>query len=240
MPATVILLLIAMAVQQFRQAPSVKAAEMLHKAIAAADSRPRMPRRIQIRTHTQRLTRLIGSTRAPVKTNPDADSLAGLESMFRAAHYSWEDPLSAKSYSEWRDQLPDKHDEITSEGDRYRLRTTTDSGELVEATLKLSSRDLRAVEGTLQFRNREWVEISELPPDPAPDASTPEVAEAAPALSTEASTQKRAPALTLRRGTAGPGGSSPARRRSGRSCRGDTLRRTDSGNGHGNRSRPPA
>jgi len=189
-PATVILLLTAMAVQKFRQAPSVKAAEMLHKAIAAADSQPRMPRRIQIRTHSQRLTRLIGSPSALVKTNPDADSLAGLESMFRAAHYSWEDPLSAKSYSEWRDQLPDKHDEITSEGDRYRLRTTTGSGELVEATLQLSSRDLRAVEGTLQFRNRERVEISELPPEPAPAASAPETVEAAPRLPPQASTLK--------------------------------------------------
>ena len=195
-PATVILLLIAMAVQQFRQAPSVKAAEMLHKAIAAADSKPHMPRRIQIRTHSQRLTRLIGNTRALVKTNPDADSLAGLESMFRAAHYSWEDPLSAKSYSEWRDQLPDKHDEVTSEGDRYRLRTTTDSGELMEATLKLTSRELRAVEGTLQFRNRQWVEISELPPEPAPAASAPETVETAPTLPPQASTLKPAPEVT--------------------------------------------
>jgi hypothetical protein len=195
-PATVILLLIAMAIQQFRQAPSVKAAEMLHKAIAAADSQPHMPRRIQIRTHTQRLTRLIGSSRALMKTNPDADSLAGFESMFRAAHYSWEDPLSAKSYSDWRDQLPDKHDEVTSEGDRYRLRTTTDSGELVEATLKLSSRDLRPVEGTLQFRNRERVEISELPDEPAPDASVPEVVEAAPTLPSQTSTLKPAADLT--------------------------------------------
>src|SRR5260221_5491214 len=195
-PATVILLLIPMAIQQLRQAPSVKAAEMLHQAIAAADSRPRIPRRIQMRTHTQRLTRVIGSSRALVKTNLDADPSAGLESMFRAAHYSWEDPLSAKSYSDWRDQLPDKHDEVTSEGDRYRLRTTTDSGELVEATLKLSSRDLRPIEGTLQFRNRELVEISELPADPAPGATVPEVVEAAPTLPPQAPMLKPAAEIT--------------------------------------------
>ncbi|HKA01973.1 MAG TPA: hypothetical protein VKE70_35930, partial [Candidatus Solibacter sp.] len=145
---------------------------------------------------TQRLTRLIGSPSALVKTNPDADSLAGLESMFRAAHYSWEDPLSAKSYSEWRDQLPDKHDEVTSEGDRYQLRTTTDSGGLVEATLQLSSRDLRAVEGTLQFRNREWVEISELPAEPVPAASALETVETAPTLPPRASMPKPAPEVT--------------------------------------------
>jgi hypothetical protein len=185
-----------MAVQQFRNAPSVKAAEMLHKAMAADDSRPRTPRRIQIRTHTQRLTRLIGNARALAQTNPDADALVGLESMFRAAHYSWEDPLSAKSYSEWRDQLSDKRDDVTSEGDGYRLRTTTDSGELVEATLKLSSRDLRATEGTLQFRNREWVEISELPPAPDPGANAPEVAKTAPKLPPQPSTLQRPGELT--------------------------------------------
>jgi hypothetical protein len=187
-PAIVILLLLAMTVQQFRHAPSVKAAEMLHKAIAADDSRPHTPRRIQIRTHTQRLTRLIGSARNLAPTNPDADALAGLESMFRAAHYSWEDPLSAKSYSEWRGQLSNKRDEVTSEGDCYRLRTTTDSGDLVEATLKLSLRDLRATEGTLQFRNREWVEISELPAAPEPGANAPEVVKTAPKLPAQATT----------------------------------------------------
>src|SRR5271169_6219162 len=181
-PATAIVVLIAFVVEQFRQAPSVKAAELLHKAVAAADSRPATPRRIQIRTRAQRLTRLVGSG-SLAKTGAGVDSTAGLESLFNAAHYSWEDPLSAKSFSEWRDQLTDKRDEVTSEGDRYRLRTTTNSGELVEATLELSSQDLRAVEETLQFRNRERVEISELPDAPASNPEAPkEAAEAVPAL----------------------------------------------------------
>ena len=182
-PATAIVVLIAFVVEQFRQAPSVKAAELLHKAVAAADSRPPTPRRIQIRTRAQRLTRVVGSARSRTKTGAGADSMAGLESMFRAAHYSWEDPLSAKSFSEWRDQLADKRDEVTSRGDRYRLRTTSGSGELVEATLEISSQDLRAVEGTLQFRNRESVEISELPDVPTanPEASK-EADDATPAL----------------------------------------------------------
>jgi hypothetical protein len=178
-PAAVIPLLIAVVFQQFRQAPPIQAAELLHKSIVAAESRSRTERRIQIRTRTQRLTRVVGSTRTVGKTSAAVDSLAGLESLFRAAHYSWEDPLSAKSYSKWRDQLPDKRDDITLERDHYRLRTTTDSGELMEATLKLSSRDLRAVEGTLQFRNREWVEISELPDAPALAPDVPSDASAA-------------------------------------------------------------
>lgn len=182
-PALATIVLITIVVQQFRQAPSVQAAELLRKAVAAAESQPRTPRRIGIRTSTQHLTRVVGGPGKLANTNSGADSWAGLESLFRAAHYSWEDPLSARSYAEWRDQLSDKRDEVTLEPDHYQLRTTAGSGEITEATLRLSSADLHAVEETLQFRNREWVEISELPDVPAP---SPDVlsgaADAAPAL----------------------------------------------------------
>jgi len=192
-PAVATVVLITFVVQQFRQAPSVQAAELLRKAVAAAESRPRRPRRIRIRTHTQHLTRVVGTS---VKTKQGTESTAELESLFQAAHYSWEDPLSAKSYAEWRDQLPEKRDEVSLEADHYQLRTTTDSGELVEATLKLSSLDLHTVEGTLQFRNREWVEISELPEAPAPQDTSAEAAGTVAALPPYASNRPSAvPAL---------------------------------------------
>jgi len=201
-PAVAMVVMIAVVVQQFRQAPSVAAAELLRKAVAAATSRPRTARRIQIRTRTQHLTRIVGNSGTPVKTKTAEESTAALESLFQLAHYSWEDPLSARAYAEWRDQLSDKRDEVTREADHYQLRTTTDAGELVEATLKLSSLDLHAVEGTLQFRNREWVEISELPdtPAPSPKAST-EAGDAVAASRTDPSSSNRpsegpAPAAT--------------------------------------------
>jgi Putative zinc-finger len=177
--AAVMVLLIAVVVQQLRDTPSVRAAELLRKAIAASESRPRTARRIQIRMRSRRLTRVIGSAQSFASSRASSDEQTGLESLFRAAHYNWEDPLSAKSYSDWRDQLPEKRDEITSDRDEYRLRTTTSSGELVEATLKFDSHDLRAIEGILQFRNSERVEISELSEAPAVVASAPR-AEASP------------------------------------------------------------
>jgi hypothetical protein len=175
----------------------VRAAELLQKAIAASESRPRTARRIQIRTRSQRLTRVIGSTQSLAAGNAGPDVQTGLESLFRAAHYNWEDPLSAKSYSDWRDQLPEKRDEVTSDRDEYRLRTISSSGELVEATLKFNAHDLRAIEGILQFRNRERVEISELPDAPVVTATAPRVA-AAPigSLSSHASKPDDAAKLT--------------------------------------------
>lgn len=172
MPAVAMIVLIAVVVQQFRQAPAVQAAELLRKAVASADSRPRATRRIRIRTRTQHLTRVVGGPGTSVNKSSETDSSVGLESLFEAAHYNWDDPLSAKSFSAWRDQLPDKRDEVTLDPDHYELRTSTDTGDLVEATLRLSRVDLHAVEGTLQFRDREWVEISELPDAPAPSLDT--------------------------------------------------------------------
>jgi len=203
-PAIAMIVMIAVVVQQFRQAPAVQAAELLRKAVAAVDSRPRTARRIRVRTRTQHLTRVIDGSGTSVSKSSDAGSLAGLESLFQAAHYSWEDPLSAKSFAAWRDQLPDKRDEVNLNPDHYLLRTSTDSGELAEATLKLSTVDLHAVEGVLQFRNSERVEISELPDsaEPSLDASS-RVAAAATTLPARPS--KSIPRLEAQPGLATPG-----------------------------------
>jgi hypothetical protein len=139
---------------RFRQAPPVQAAELLRKAIAAADAHPGKPHRIQIRTRDRSLTRVSGAA--------DTDALSSLQVLFREAHYDWDDPLSAKSYLAWRDSLVDKRDAVTEERDAYRIRTDTGSGQLMAATLKIRTQDLRPVAERLEFRNREWVEITEL------------------------------------------------------------------------------
>jgi hypothetical protein len=138
---------------RFRQAPPVQAAELLRKAVAAADAHPGKPHRIQIRTKDRILT-------------PDA--LSSLQVLFHQAHYDWDHPLSAKSYQAWRDALADKRDEVTEERDAYRIRTDTGSGELMTATLKIRTQDLQPVEERFEFRNREWVEITELAAEAEP------------------------------------------------------------------------
>jgi len=147
---------------RFRQAPPVQAAELLRKAIAAADAHPGKPRRIQIRTKDRVVTRASGTA--------VTDALSSLQVLFREAHYDWDDPLSAKSYQAWRDAQTDKRDAVTEERDAYRIRTDTGSGELMAATLKIRMQDLRPVEERLEFRNREWVEITELAGEAEPPA----------------------------------------------------------------------
>jgi hypothetical protein len=159
-------------VYQLREAPSVQAAALLKKAVAVADSRPRPARRIRIRTASQQLTRVIGAGQL-------ASDAPAIERLFRSANYNWDDPLSARAFVTWRDQLPAKRDEVAAvkdaqspDRDSYRIQTTTDASELVSATLTLRMTDFEPLEGRFEFRNRDWVEMTELTDQPTLPAST--------------------------------------------------------------------
>ncbi len=157
---------------QLRETPSVQAAALLKKAVAVADSRPRPARRIRIKTPSQQLTRVIGAGQ------PASDAPA-IAQLFRSANYNWDDPLSARSYQAWRDQLPEKRDEVSAIEDpqspdrsSYRIGTTTDASELVSATLTFRMTDFEPLEGRFEFRNRDWVEMTDLTDQPTLPAST--------------------------------------------------------------------
>jgi anti-sigma factor RsiW len=159
-------------VYQLRETPSVQAAALLKKAVAVADSRPRPAHRIRIRTASQQVTRVIGTVQA-------ASDTPAIERLFRSANYDWNDPLSARAFETWRGQLPAKRDEVAAMEDlqspdrgSYRIQTTTDASELVSATLKLRMTDFEPLEGRFEFRNRDWVEMTELADRPNEPAST--------------------------------------------------------------------
>ncbi|HFA59598.1 MAG TPA: hypothetical protein ENJ83_02805, partial [Rhodospirillales bacterium] len=188
-PATAALAVALLVVNQLGNAPSAKAAELLRKAAAAEQARAREPRRIEFRTASATLTRVVGPGGAAAGEEAPAE-LASLKPLFEEARYDWRDPLSAASFARWRNSLAEKRDEVVTVQDRlvperkcYRIRTTTNSSVLVEATLNLTVAELRPVEGTLRFRNNEWVEMRELAPAeiPAPVAELPRRAPERPA-----------------------------------------------------------
>jgi hypothetical protein len=161
---------------QLRETPSVQASTLLGKAVAAADARPKRVRRLRIKTRGEEVTRTVG----PGRSDAEAPLAAAL---FRSARYDWDDPLSAKSYQAWREGLAHKRDEVSAVGDPqspdgggYRISTTTGDGELVSASLTLRIPDLEPTQGRFEFRNAEWVEMTELPDLSEPPAS--KVAEA--------------------------------------------------------------
>jgi hypothetical protein len=79
--------------------------------------------------------------------------------MFLAGHFNWQDPLSARSFAEWREQLPEKEDRVRTADSTYEIRTSTASGILKEAVLILRAGDLQPISETLQFGDQ-TVEIS--------------------------------------------------------------------------------
>jgi hypothetical protein len=187
-PAPIALIVAALLIYRFEEAPSVQAAELLRKAVIAADAKPAHPRMIQIRTSHQQTRRLAGA---------QASGSGALEAMFASAHYDWQDPLSAKSYLEWRDQLSDKHDEVSEKNDGYVIRTATSSGPLTEATLRLSIPDLRPVEERLQFGDNEWVELTEVSPEAAaPSADLGELKQPSVKAQPDVAPNAAAPSVT--------------------------------------------
>ena len=177
-PAAATALVVCAVYFGWRETPSVQAAELLRKSAAAEQSRPASPRRIRIRTRSRTLTRIAGEHAAADRKGAASEAEATLEPLFRAARYDWEDPLSARAYLSWRGQLPHKQDEVSAAANRdWIVRTSTGDSELTAASLTLRRSDLHPVEGRFEFRNSEWVEMTELPNEmPAP----PEVAATLP------------------------------------------------------------
>ena len=155
---------------EFLQTPSIQAAELLRKAAIAADARPAKPRLIQIKTSKHQITRRLNSALSASST----EAATEIQALFRAARYNWNDPLTVRSYQDWRDGLADKRDDVTTVTDQttdqsvYRIHTAAATGEIAQATLTLRVLDLQPVHERFEFRNREWMEISELPDEAAP------------------------------------------------------------------------
>jgi hypothetical protein len=170
--AAIAVAVICTIVYQLRETPSVQAAALLRKAVVVADSRPRPAHRIRISTASGQLTRVIGA-------GQPASEAPAIERLFRSANYNWDDPLSARAFEMWRDQLRVKRDAVAAIEDpqspdrnSYSIETTTDASELVSATLKLRMTDFEPLEGRFEFRNRDWVEMTELTDQPTLPAST--------------------------------------------------------------------
>ncbi len=155
---------------EFLQTPSIQAAELLRKAAIAADARPAKPRLIQIKTSKHQITRRLNSALSA----SSMEAATEIQALFRAARYNWNDPLAVRSYQDWRDGLADKRDDVTTVTDQttdqsvYRIHTAAATGEIAQATLTLRVLDLQPVHERFEFRDREWMEISELPDEAAP------------------------------------------------------------------------
>ncbi len=144
---------------QLRETPSVQAAALLKRAVAAAAQHPQPVHRYRIHMGGVRIVRTSAEVNAPLPI--------ALSARFAAAHYDAVNPLSAAAFEAWRDAQAVKTDEVSTisgaaGAESYRIHTLTPSGEVASATLTLRSTDMHPVDGTLEFRDKETLEFTEL------------------------------------------------------------------------------
>jgi anti-sigma factor RsiW len=149
---------------QLRETPSVHAATLLKRAVAAAAHNTQPARRYTIRMGGVKIIRAAAKIEAPLPI--------ALSARFAAAHYDSADPLSAASFQTWRDSLAVKTDAVSTisggtGSESYRIQTSTPDGEVASATLTLRSSDLHPLDGALEFRDRQTIEFTELTEPPA-------------------------------------------------------------------------
>jgi len=156
--ATVMAMLVVVGVffYQLRQAPSVQAATLLKRAIAVAETKTHSAHRIRVRTAKLDFTRVIGP-QAPLSA-----AAPSLEPLFTEAHFDWNDPLSARSFEQWRSQQVHVTDDVSTLAEGYRIRTSSPEGEIAEASITFERSDLTPVEERIEFRDSEWVEFTEI------------------------------------------------------------------------------
>src|ERR1035438_6379107 len=154
--AAVLAMLVVGVFYQLRQTPSVQAATLLKRAIATAEAKPRLVHRIRVRTGNLDFTRVIGP-QAPLTS-----AAADIGGLFNLAHYDWNDPLSARSFEQWRDRQIHTTDDVSTVAAGYRIRTVAREGEIAEASITLEASDLMPVDERIEFRDNEWVELTEI------------------------------------------------------------------------------
>lgn len=183
---------------------SVSAAEFLNRAVAS-DRSPQttggpgvIQRRFRIKTAKRTIehdayTDVTG--RQLENANAQAED-GDLAIRLALAGVSWDDPLSAASFKEWHDLQPDPSDDVSnSGGGLLTIRTRVSSTSIAQESLTVREDTFHPVERTVEFRESDTVDISEVGLDfLSNEAANNLFSTVAPAISTAA---PRAPARAL-------------------------------------------
>jgi hypothetical protein len=167
-------LIVLLSLNQLRQAPSVQAATLLRKAVAVSGSQPRPAHRIRVRSSRHADFTRAANVPAVLVEVAQAQAVAAL---FQKADWNWNDPLSARSFEQWRDRQVHKTDEVSAVQDPQepsekltRIRTASPEGDVEAASITLDTANYDAVSERLEFRDSEWVELSEIAETPTDNA----------------------------------------------------------------------
>jgi hypothetical protein len=98
---------------------------------------------------------------------PEIRAEAAIRARFVEAHYNWNDPLSPRSFADWRRGLKHKTSKVSNVHSaagqpEQSIETQTDDGTLRDAALTLDA-NLLPVSAWFRFADQEWVEITTAP-----------------------------------------------------------------------------
>ncbi len=91
---------------------------------------------------------------------------------FQEAHYDWDDPLSARAFSAWRNSLKHKSEQVlvtpasSTAAKQLTIQTTAQENLLEEASLTVDAASLLPVRARFVFAGEDWIEISVIPSMP--------------------------------------------------------------------------
>jgi len=155
------------------RAPPVSASELLQRAAASRESQGTeinqlvAVQRVTIKVGSRRATRTLYRDnirkRQAYRTDVSTMEERTIEQDFERSSFSWNDPLSPETYSQWRDVTVEKRDVVTElTGGLLRLDTSASSGPVAEASLTVRSTDYHPVAEDLHLRDNTEIEVAEL------------------------------------------------------------------------------
>lgn len=151
--------------------PSVSAAEFLNRAVASDRSPQKtgspgvIHRRFRIETTKKTIEHdaysdFTGRRLEDVNVHAEDDELV---IRLALAGVSWDDPLSAASFKNWHDLQPNPSDDVRNSGQGLlTIRTRLSSTSIAQESLTVRENSFHPVERTVEFRNADTVEISEV------------------------------------------------------------------------------
>jgi hypothetical protein len=96
---------------------------------------------------------------------------------FREAHYDWDDPMSPRAFSAWRNSVKHKSDRVlvspatSTAPKQFTIQTTAQENILEDASLTVDAASLLPVRARFVFAGDDWIEISVIPSLP-PESET--------------------------------------------------------------------
>ena len=156
-----------------RDPPVVSASELLQRALASESrsltgiSQPVVVQKLSIDINGHKLARTIYRDtlrkRMVQRTNVSTSEEMAAAQDFDRSSFNWDDPLSPRTYGQWREGISQKQDSVTkANAGEIRLDTKADAGPVAQASLTFRSNDYHPVAEEIRLRDNTHIEVAEI------------------------------------------------------------------------------